>query len=136
MSSPSPAPALEPASAVRRAAGLLSVEAVLLGALGLLDAVATVRSDEQIDRTAAIGFAASAVLVALVVMVLSRAVLRGRGWARTPALVLQVLALPVGTDQVLGGVWLTGSAVLLIAGATGYHLLAAGPTLRPGSPSD
>ena len=111
---------------VRRAAALLTFEAVVLAGLGLLDAVATVRGDEQVDKAAAFGFAASAVLVAALVMLLSRAVLRGRGWARTPALVVQLLALPVGTDQVLGGVYVTGTLVLLVAGATAYHLLAAG----------
>ncbi len=134
MSSPPSAPSIGRGPLVQRAAGLLAVEAVLLAGLGLLDLLALLRSDDsgpnQVDAAAAVAFAGLAVLTALVLALLAVAVHRRRGWARTPALVLQLVALPVGTDQVLSMVWLTGTLVLLLAGATAYHLLAAGPGLR------
>jgi len=134
------APRPGPGRLVQRGAGLLAVEAALLTALGLFNVVAVLRSTpasgsgDQVERGAALGFAAATLLTGLVVALLARAVLRRCGWARTPALVVQLVALPVGADQVLSQVWLTGSLVLLLAGATTYHLLAAAADLRPPDP--
>jgi len=111
---------------VRRAAVLLAVEALALIALGVVDGIATAVGTPE-DRGAALGIAAVAVGVGLVVLLLARAIDRLRGWARTPSVVLQLIAFPVGTDLVLGRVWLPGIVVLLLAGATLYHLAVAGP---------
>ncbi|MCU1673799.1 MAG: hypothetical protein JWN77_1912 [Frankiales bacterium] len=102
----------------RRAAALLAVEGVALAVLGLVDGL---RADAD-DRRAAVATTVFAVLAGLLLLGLARAVQRRQGWARTPAVVLQLLALPVGTDLVRGGVWAAGVPVLLLAGATVFHL--------------
>ncbi len=112
-------------SALQRAGWLLYGEGLVIAALGLAAALSTASGQESF-LDAALGLAATALLSALALAVLGRAVLTGRGWARTPALVLQLVALPVGTDQLLNGQWAPGPAVLLLAGATAFHLLAAG----------
>lgn len=112
-------PEVRPAAG--RAAVLLLVEAAALLALAGFGAYEA-RADAA-DPAAALGAAAGAALLALLLLTLAAALRGGRRWPRTPALVLQLLALPVGTDQLLGGVVLPGLLVLLLAGATGYHLL-------------
>jgi hypothetical protein len=105
---------------------LLAVEGVALATLGAVGALVAT-SD---DRAGAVGIAAVAVAAGLVLVLLGRAVGRQRAWARTPSVVLQLLALPVGADQARSGVWLAAGPVLLLAGATLYHLFAAGPAER------
>lgn len=101
----------------------------MVAVLGLTAALSTVAGQESF-RDAALGLAATAALSALALAGLGLAVLHGHGWARTPALVLQLVALPVGTDQLLNRQWVTGPAVLLLAGTTAFHLLAAGRVSR------
>jgi hypothetical protein len=113
---------VERPAALRRAAVLLTVEALALATLGVVGAIVAT-SD---DRAGAVGIAGVAVAVGLVLVLLGRAVGRQRAWARTPSIVLQLLALPVGTDQARSGVWLAAVPVLLLAGATLYHLVAMG----------
>jgi hypothetical protein len=110
------------APAVRRAAVLLAVEGAALAGLGIVDAVAAATTDPA-NRGAAYGVAVVAVVAGAVLLLLARGVDRVRAWARTPAIVLQVLALPVGIDQVRGGAPLLGVLVLLLAGGTMYHLV-------------
>ncbi len=110
--------------AARRAAALLLLESLALAVLAVVAGLATAAGEEAF-RGAALGLAVSTAAAALLVLGLGLAVRRARSWARTPALVVQLVALPVGTDQVLGHQWVTGSALLLIAGATAFHLLAA-----------
>lgn len=118
-----------PFDALRRAALLLGVEAVALAVLGLRASYQTAVG-EEVYRGAALGLAALTLLAGVLVLGLASAVARGRSWARTPALVVQLVALPVGTDQVLSRQLATGPLLLLLAGATAFHLLTA-----PGSQS-
>ena len=114
----------ERSSALHRAGWLLYGEGLVIAALGLAAALSTASGQESF-LDAALGLAATAALCALTLAALGRAVQRGKGWARTPALVLQLVALPVGSDQLLNGQWATGPLVLLLAGATAFHLLTA-----------
>jgi hypothetical protein len=115
---------VDPTTAARRAGALLVVEGAALTLLGVADAVATVVGSPE-DTVASAGVAVFAAAVGVLLLGLGRAVWRRRGWARTPAIVLQLLALPVGTDQVRAGAWPIGGAVLLLAGVTLFHLALA-----------
>lgn len=106
--------------AVRRAALLLAVEGVALAAVGVADGVATVAGTPA-DRTSSLVIAAFAIGAGVVLLVLARAVDRLHRWARSPAVVFQLLALPVGTGLVQGRVWVAAVPVFLLAGATLYH---------------
>jgi hypothetical protein len=101
-----------------RAAALLAVEGVALAVVGVVDGLL---ADAQ-DRSAAVATAVFALLGGLLLVGLGRAVQRRQSWARTPAVVLQLLALPVGTDLLRGKVWAACVPVLLLAGATLFHL--------------
>jgi len=116
--------------AVRRAAVLLAVEGVALGVVGAVDAVATAIGSPT-DRALSFVVAAFALLTGAVLVLLGRAIHRRRGWARSPSVVLQLLALPVGVGLLQGHVWAAGGPVLLLAGATLWHLVAAGPAFGP-----
>ncbi len=114
--------------AARRASWLLLVEAVALVVIGIVDGIATLAGEPD-DRAASLGVAAFAVAGGALLALLGRAMGRGRGWARTPALVLQLLAFPVATGLAQGGVWLAAVPLFLLAGATSYHLIVAGRAL-------
>ncbi|MBK5305199.1 MAG: hypothetical protein JJD92_00775 [Frankiaceae bacterium] len=110
---------------VRRAAVLLAVEGVALIVLGGVDAVATTIGSPA-RRGFSYGQAALAVAAGVVLLVLARAIDGRRGWARSPAIVLQLLAVPVGIGLLQGGVWAAGVPVLLLAGVTMVLVLAGG----------
>ena len=82
-----------------RAALLVAVEGVALVVLG-------------------VGYGVAGVLVVLVARGLSRV----QGWARAPAVVVQLLALPVGVGLVQGRVWYAAVPVLALAGSVLYCL--------------
>lgn len=112
---------------LRRLALLLLLEGLGLLALGGVYAVVTVRQDAG-DRRAALLAAAAAALAGAVLALLARAADRGRGWARSPAVVLNLVALPVGLSVLDAGQWAAGFPVLLLAGSVLY--LFATPQLR------
>jgi hypothetical protein len=110
---------------LRRTAVLLAVEGVALLVLGTVDAVATVVGSPT-DRVLSFTVAGFALGTGAVLLVVSRAIGRRRGWARSPAVVLQLLALPVGVGLLQGGLWYAGLPVLVLAAATLWLLFAAG----------
>lgn len=105
---------------------LLAVESAALVVVGVADAVATA-TGAPTKRGLSYAQAALAVTAGLVLLLLARAVSRRRGWARSPAIVLQLLAVPVGVGLLQGGVWAAGLPVLALAATTLVVLLAAGP---------
>jgi hypothetical protein len=114
---------------LRVAAWILAVEAAGLVALGAIDLVKVVTGSPQ-----SVAFAVVGALLALgtgaALLVLARAVRRVRGWAYTPALVLQALSLPVGYSLgVQAGLWYYGGPILLLALAE-IGLLFAPPSRR------
>ena len=104
------------------------MEGVALGVVGLIDAVATAVGTPT-DRGLSLVVAGFGIAAGVVLVLLGSAISRLRGWARSPAIVLQLLAFPVGVGLAQGRVWLAAVPVLLLAGATLYHLAAAGPAL-------
>jgi len=115
-------------SAVRRAAVLLAVEGAGLLVVGVVFAIVTA-TGSPMNRGLSFTVAGFAVGTGVVLGLLGRAIDSFRGWARSPSVVLQLLAFPVGVGLLQGGVWSAGIPVLLLAGATLWHLLAAGAAL-------
>jgi hypothetical protein len=111
---------------LRRLALLLAVEGALLVLLGL--GYGGMSLSDRSGRLAAELAAAFALVAGAGLLLLARAVSQSRAWARSPALVLNVLALPVGAGVVQAGLWWVGVPVLLLAGSVLY--LLATPELR------
>ena len=113
-----------PPASLRLACLVLAGEAVALLAVAGYAALAPLT-----HRVANVGItegeAASALLGALVLGLLARALWRCRRWARTPAALLQVLALPIAVDQI------RGAAPLLGAILAAFALGVLGPLLAP-----
>ena len=101
-------------SPVAWAALLVAVEGAALvllgGAYGVAGAVGS-----PFDRTATLLEAGLAVLVGALVLLVARGLWRVQGWARSPAVVVQLLALPVGVGLVQGQVWAAAVPVLALA---------------------
>ena len=106
-----------------RAALLVAVEGAVLVLLGLGYGIAGVVG-EPFDRTATLLEAAFTVVAGGLVLLVARGLHRVAGWSRSPAVVLQLLALPVGVGLVQGRVWFAAAPVLLLAAAVLYLLLA------------
>ena len=104
--------------AVRRTSALLAVEGVALA----VTAVGFGALGDRDDAALAASIAGAAVVGAVLLLLLARAVRRDRGWARTPAVVLQIIALLVATDLAKGRTWVAAAVVALLAGATLFHL--------------
>lgn len=108
-------------TAVRRAAVLVGAQGALLAVLGLGYGVAGVVG-QPFDRTATLLEAAFTVVAGVLVLLVARGLHRGAGWARSPAVVLQLLSLPVGVGLAQGRVWYAAVPVLLLAGSVLYLL--------------
>ena len=109
---------------------LLVVEAVALFVVGVVFAVATAAGSPT-NRGLSFTVAGFAVGTGAILVLLARALDRRRGWARSPGVVLQLLALPVGVGLLQGGVWAAGVPVLVLAAATLWQLMAAGAAFAP-----
>ena len=105
-----------------RAALLVGVEGTALVVLGGTYAAAGVVG-QPFDRTATLLEGGFALLAGVLVVVVARGLAAVRGWARSPAVVVQLLALPVGVGLVQGRVWVAAVPVLLLA-TTVLYLLA------------
>jgi hypothetical protein len=106
---------------VTRAALLVALEGLVLVMLGAGYGVAGVVGD-PFDRAATLLEAGFTVLAGVLVLLVARGLRRVAGWSRSPAVVLQLLALPVGVGLVQGRVWYAAVPVLLLAGAVLYQL--------------
>jgi hypothetical protein len=76
------------------------------------------------DAVIVTGFAA---LVAVLLGVLALALIRRRGWARGPAVVMELMLLPIGWFMISGGLAWLGVPVFLL-GLLGAGLLVAPAT--------
>jgi hypothetical protein len=106
---------------VRRAALLVAVEGAALALLGVGYAAAGLIG-EPFDRTATLLEGGFALLIGVLALLVARGLRRTAGWSRSPAVVLQLLALPVGVGLVQGRVWFAAVPVLLLAGTVLYQL--------------
>jgi len=108
-------------SPVARAALLVGVEGLALVVLGVGYGLAGVLG-EPFDRTATLVEAAFAAVGGALVLLVARGLARVRGWSRSPAVVVQLLALPVGVGLVQGRVWYAAVPVLGLAASVLYQL--------------
>jgi len=108
-------------SAVTRAALLVGVEGAALAVLGTGYAVAGAIG-QPFDRTATLLEGGFAALLGVLALLVARGLYRVQGWARSPAVVLQLLALPVGLGLVQGRVLYAAVPVLGLAAAVLYQL--------------
>jgi uncharacterized membrane protein YoaK (UPF0700 family) len=113
-------------SLLTRLVVLLAAEGVLLVLLGLGYGGVSLTDDS--DRAPALLAAGAAVLAGVVLLLLARAVGRRRAWARSPAVVLNLLPLPVALGAFQAGAWWVGLPLALLAGSVLY--LFATPDLR------
>jgi hypothetical protein len=118
-------------SPVRRAAALVAVEGAGLVLVGGGYGVAAVAGD-PFDRTGALLQAGFTVLVGLLVLLVARGLHRTARWSQSPAVLLQLLALPAGVGFAQSGVWYAAAPVLLLAAAVLY--LLATPQARVAFP--
>jgi hypothetical protein len=102
----------------------VGLEGLALVVLGVGYGVAGIVG-EAFDRAATLIEAGIAVAVGVVVLLVARGLADLRGWARSPAVVVQLLALPVGYGLVQGRVWWAAVPVLGLALAVLYHLFTA-----------
>lgn len=96
------------------AALLVGLEAVALVGLAVVYAVRGALG----DAASAAGAEAGAALIGLVGVLLglvARGLARARGWARTPALVVQLFGLLVGVDLVRAHAFVSGAVLVLLA---------------------
>lgn len=106
---------------VRLAAALLVLEGAALTLLGVAFGVAGVVGDPD-DRALSLVEAGLVVLLGVALLLLGRAVDRERGWARSPAVTVQLLALPAGVGLAQNGVWWLAAVVLGLAGTVLFQL--------------
>ena len=111
-------------TAVRRGALLLAFEGAVLLVVGVAVAIATAAGSPE-NRGLSYGVAGFALAGGAVLLLLARAVDRQQGWARSPAVVLQLLAVPVGIGFLQGGHWAAGVPILVFAAATLWHVIRA-----------
>ena len=104
-----------------RAALLVGVEGAALAVLGAVYAAAGVLG-QPFDRTATLLEGGFALALGVLLVAVARALAAVRGWARSPAVVVQLLALPVGVGLAQAQVWAAAVPVLLLAGAVLYLL--------------
>ncbi|MDG4767626.1 hypothetical protein O7632_26550 [Solwaraspora sp. WMMD406] len=113
---------------LRWAVGLLTGEAVALGAVTVYLAYQdlTGTATDLVSALIVTGFAGGGtVLLGL----LARALWQGRAGARAPAIVLQLMLLPVGYYMITGGLgWLGGP--LIVLGLAVCVLLVSPPTTK------
>lgn len=108
-------------SPVTRASLVVALEGVVLLLLGLGYGAAGLVGD-PFDRTATLLEGGFAVVVGGLLLLVARGVSRVDGWSRSPAVVVQLLALPVGYGLAQGRVWWAAVPVLLLAGTVLYLL--------------
>jgi len=112
-------------SSLRACTGLVALQVLgLLAVVGFFVVEMSVATPD--DRTRALVAALLALAAAVGLALVGRGLARGRRWARAPALVTNLLVLPVAVDLVRGGRWYVGVPLLLWALAVLALLFAPG----------
>lgn len=114
------------APTLRWAVRVLAVEAVALTGLAIYVAWATLARSTT-SKQGAGALLALIVIGVLIVAGLSRALSNLKTWARGPAIVLELLLLPIGYTMISGGLAYVGIPVMLV-GIVGAGLLLAPAT--------
>jgi hypothetical protein len=108
------------------AIGLLWAQGAALFGLGLWLFVASLVS-QPTDRTASLTEAVGTVAVRVLLGFLGYALAGGRGWARGPCIVLQLMLLPIGYFMISAGVVWAGVLAILLG------LVVSGLLIAPAS---
>ena len=108
---------------LRTAAALVGLQGTVLVGTGVFFAVETVVA-ESFDELGAWLIGVMALVAGVVVLLVARGLLAARPWARSPALLVQVLSLPVGIQLLQGGRWYLGVPALVVALVAGWCLFA------------
>jgi hypothetical protein len=103
-----------PVSTLRACAALVALQALGLVAVAGLYVVELVVSSSD-DQARALVTVALALLAAVGLGLVARGLLAGRRWARSPALVTNLILLPVAFGLLQGDVWYVGIPLLLWA---------------------
>lgn len=101
-------------SSLRVCAGLVALEAMGLFAVAGFFVVEVLVATPD-DRTRALVAALLALVTAAAMAMVARGLGAGRRWARAPALVVNLLVLPVAVDLVRGGRWYVGLPLVALA---------------------
>lgn len=119
-----------PPRTLRAAAALVGLQGAGLLALAAFFAV-EIALGAGTDLVGALGVLGAEVAAGALLLLVARGLLRGMRWARSPALLTQLLALPVAHGLTTGGRWPVGVPLaawaltvlaLLLAPATGAAL--------------
>ncbi|HEX5568555.1 MAG TPA: hypothetical protein VFY14_16800 [Streptomyces sp.] len=98
---------------ITAAAVLLAVQGVVVAGLGVGMLVMTLTGSGAEDATQALAGAATVLLLAVLPLVAARGLWTLRRWSRGPAMIVQLMALPVGWQMAQnGGVWLVGGVAI------------------------
>lgn len=116
----------DPAAALRWAVRLLIAEAIVVGLLTVL-LVWLAFTESTVSARSAAATPLITGLYGAILAALGRALGRMRAMARGPAIVLQMLMIPIGYYMVAGGVAWLGVPVILV-GLVGAGLLLAPST--------
>jgi len=112
---------------LRTAIVLLFVEAAGVAAVAVLFAYVLVHENPNIMRKSALSVIIYPAGIAVALALLAWLLIRRRAWARAPAIVLQLLLLPIGYYLIVGGAgWLGVPAI--VAG-----LVCTGLLIAPGT---
>ena len=112
------------ASPVDRAALLVALEALVLAGLGVAYGVAGLRG----GAVSRVGTEVGAVLIvvsAVLLLLVARGLHRRRGWARSPAVAVQLLTFLTGLSLAPTGVAPAAYAAMLLGGTVVYLLFTA-----------
>ena len=112
-------------STLRACAVLVALQALGLAAVAVFYLVELVVATAD-DATRAVVSAVLALAAAVGLGLVARGLLQRRGWARSPALVTNLLVLPVAVGLLQGGRWYVGLPLLLWAVAVLVLLFAPG----------
>ncbi|WP_322762494.1 hypothetical protein [Frankia sp. Cr2] len=131
--------AVHPPPALPAAVALLGAEGLVIGGLGVFLIVRGFGADTDDRGRAELG-GLFAIVAAVGLGLLGRALLAGRSWARSPVVVVQLLCLPVAVSLLQGGRYGEGIplvavavAILTLVGlAGGYRPRDSGEPRDPG----
>ncbi len=103
-----------PLTTLAAAAGLVALEGLGLLAVAVFYVVELLVATTE-DLARALVSAGLALAAALGLALVARGLAGHRRWARSPALVTNLLVLPVALSQLRGGLWYVGLPLLLLA---------------------
>jgi uncharacterized membrane protein (DUF2068 family) len=124
-------------SALQVVAGLLAAQGVLLVGIAVFYLVELVVATAT-DVTRALVSAALALLAGAGLLQVGRGLFRSRRWARSPALVTNLILLPVAVGLLQGGRWYLGVPLLGVAAAVVVLLFSSSvnATLEENDPGE